>query len=70
MLMVVMGWKTWEDLCVKGRYGFDYVHHSDRLTTPLIRKEGMTKSTALIDPSEIINIFEQQAGRKPIYFRN
>jgi formate dehydrogenase major subunit len=25
-------------LCVKGRYGFDYPHHRDRLTTPLIRK--------------------------------
>ena len=22
-------------LCVKGRFGFDYVHHPDRLTTPL-----------------------------------
>ena len=25
-------------LCVKGRYGFDYVHHPHRLTKPLIRK--------------------------------
>ena len=25
-------------LCVKGRYGWDYVHHSDRLTKPLVRK--------------------------------
>ncbi len=24
-------------LCVKGRFGFDYLHHPDRLTTPLIR---------------------------------
>ena len=24
-------------LCVKGRYGFDYVHHPDRLTKPLVR---------------------------------
>lgn len=27
-------------LCVKGRFGFDYVHHPDRLTTPLIRRDG------------------------------
>ncbi|MEK7245213.1 MAG: 2Fe-2S iron-sulfur cluster-binding protein, partial [Pseudomonadota bacterium] len=27
-------------LCVKGRFGFDYVHHAHRLTRPLIRKEG------------------------------
>jgi predicted molibdopterin-dependent oxidoreductase YjgC len=26
--------------CVKGRFGFDYVHHPDRLTTPLVRREG------------------------------
>ena len=25
-------------LCVKGRFGFDYVHHPDRLTKPLIRR--------------------------------
>ena len=25
-------------LCVKGRYGYDYVHHSDRLTKPLVRE--------------------------------
>jgi predicted molibdopterin-dependent oxidoreductase YjgC len=26
-------------LCVKGRYGYDYIHHSDRLTKPLVRRE-------------------------------
>ncbi len=26
-------------LCVKGRYGYDYVHHPDRLTRPLVRRE-------------------------------
>jgi formate dehydrogenase major subunit len=31
-------------LCVKGRYGFDYVHHPHRLTKPLIRKPGVPKS--------------------------
>ena len=27
-------------LCIKGRYAFDFVHHPDRLTQPLIRKTG------------------------------
>ena len=27
-------------LCVKGRFGYTFVHHQDRLTTPLIRKDG------------------------------
>ncbi len=31
-------------LCVKGRFGFDYVHHDGRLTQPLIRKPGVPKS--------------------------
>jgi len=33
-------------LCVKGRYGFDYLHHSDRLTAPRVRRyliEGRAK---------------------------
>ena len=30
-------------LCVKGRFGFDYVHHRQRLTTPLIRRPGVPK---------------------------
>jgi formate dehydrogenase alpha subunit len=27
-------------LCVKGRYAYDFVHHEDRLTAPLIRRNG------------------------------
>ena len=30
-------------LCVKGRFGFDYVHSAQRLTVPLIRKEDVSK---------------------------
>ena len=30
-------------LCVKGRFGFDYVTHPHRLTKPLIRKDGVPK---------------------------
>jgi len=30
-------------LCVKGRYGFDYVNHPNRLTKPLIRRDGVRK---------------------------
>ena len=28
------------NLCVKGRFGYDYVHSNDRLTQPLMRKNG------------------------------
>ena len=27
-------------LCVKGRFGYTFVHHQDRLTTPLVRRNG------------------------------
>jgi formate dehydrogenase major subunit len=39
-------------LCVKGRFGFDYVHHPHRLTVPLIRKDGVAKNADdEIDPA-------------------
>ncbi|KAB2913838.1 MAG: formate dehydrogenase subunit alpha [Hyphomicrobiaceae bacterium] len=31
-------------LCVKGRFGFDYIHHPDRLSKPLIRRDGVGKN--------------------------
>src|ERR1700728_3480315 len=30
-------------LCVKGRFGFDYVHNPERLLKPMIRKDGVPK---------------------------
>jgi formate dehydrogenase major subunit len=38
-------------LCVKGRFGFDYVHHDERLTQPMIRKDGVSKHDVAIDPA-------------------
>ena len=39
-------------LCVKGRFGFDYVSNPQRLTKPMIRKEGVPKIPhEFIDPS-------------------
>jgi formate dehydrogenase major subunit len=38
-------------LCVKGRFGFDYVNNPDRLTQPMIRKDGVPKIPhEVIDP--------------------
>ncbi len=28
------------NLCVKGRYGYQFIGHADRLTTPLVRRDG------------------------------
>jgi formate dehydrogenase major subunit len=39
-------------LCVKGRFGFDYVHNKQRLTQPMIRKDGVPKVPhEFIDPA-------------------
>jgi formate dehydrogenase major subunit len=39
-------------LCVKGRFGFDYVTHPHRLTQPLIRKDGTAKDAfSDLDPA-------------------
>ena len=47
-------------LCVKGRYGFDFVHHPARLTRPLIRKPGTPKTTEII-PSRALHRYFREA---------
>jgi formate dehydrogenase major subunit len=47
-------------LCVKGRYGFDYVQHKHRLTKPLIRKEGVPKrKDFVVDPDNWQEVFRE-----------
>jgi formate dehydrogenase major subunit len=47
-------------LCVKGRYGFDYVQHRHRLTKPLIRKPGVPKHKDFaVDPENWQDVFRE-----------
>ncbi len=48
-------------LCIKGRYGFDYYRHPNRLTTPLIRrKDAPPKSADLVlDPAHPLEAFRE-----------
>jgi len=47
-------------LCVKGRYGFDYVQHPHRLTKPLIRKAGVPKDKSfVVDPNNWQEVFRE-----------
>jgi len=41
-------------LCVKGRYAFDFAHHEDRLTEPLIRKNGKLTPATWEEAFELI----------------
>src|SRR3954470_780202 len=39
-------------LCVKGRFGFDYVTNPQRITQPMVRKDGVAKrADDLVDPA-------------------
>nr|MBP6653201.1 formate dehydrogenase subunit alpha [Xylophilus sp.] len=47
-------------LCVKGRFGFDYAHHPQRLTVPLIRKPGVPKDPAQApQPGDWSSVFRE-----------
>jgi formate dehydrogenase major subunit len=49
-----------ERLCVKGRFGFDYVSHPHRLTKPLIRRDGIAKTAEFnVDPADPSPVFRE-----------
>ncbi len=54
-------------LCVKGRYGFDYVHHKQRLTKPLIRKPGVPKHADFtMDPANPLAYFREASWEEAL----
>ena len=56
-------------LCVKGRYGFDYAHHRQRLTVPLIRKPGAKKSGDFsVDPDNWRDAFREASWEEALAF--
>ena len=47
-------------LCVKGRFGFDYISNPQRLTKPMVRKDGVAKAADdLVDPSNPFTHFRE-----------
>ncbi|MEV8467886.1 formate dehydrogenase subunit alpha [Fluviibacterium sp. DFM31] len=44
-------------LCVKGRFGFDYIHHPHRLTRPLIRRDDAPPKGLNVDPGNLLTHF-------------
>src|SRR6185436_16833789 len=54
-------------LCVKGRYGFDYVQHKHRLTTPLIRKPEVAKRKDFtVDPDDWRSVFREASWEEAL----
>jgi formate dehydrogenase major subunit len=46
-------------LCVKGRFGFDYIHHDHRLTKPLIRRADAPAKGLNVDPGNWQQFFRE-----------
>jgi formate dehydrogenase major subunit len=47
-------------LCVKGRFGFDYISNPQRLMKPLVRKDGVKKAADdLVDPANPFTHFRE-----------
>jgi len=46
-------------LCVKGRFGFDYIHHDHRLTRPLIRRADAPAKGLNVDPDNWQEVFRE-----------
>lgn len=42
-------------LCVKGRFGFHFINHPDRLTTPLIKREGVLKEATWDEALDLVS---------------
>ncbi|MDC9728119.1 MAG: formate dehydrogenase subunit alpha [Methyloprofundus sp.] len=55
-------------LCVKGRYGFNYIHNPLRLTKPLIRRDGVAKTTELLDPNDLDSVFREATWDEALDF--
>ncbi|WP_298360758.1 formate dehydrogenase subunit alpha [uncultured Litoreibacter sp.] len=55
-------------LCVKGRFGFDYVDHKHRLTKPLIRRDDAPAKGLNVDPSDLSTHFREASWDEALDF--
>ena len=55
-------------LCVKGRFGFDYIHHEHRLTKPLIRRDDAPAKGLNVDPANWQTHFREASWDEALDF--
>jgi len=55
-------------LCVKGRFGFDYIHHDHRLTKPLIRRDDAPAKGLNVDPGNWSEVFREATWDEALDF--
>jgi formate dehydrogenase major subunit len=54
-------------LCVKGRFGFDYIHHPHRLTAPLVRLPNVKKDpNDQVDPANPFTHFREASWEEAL----
>jgi formate dehydrogenase major subunit len=55
-------------LCVKGRFGYDYIHHPHRLTKPLIRRDDAPAKGLNADPANWQEVFREASWDEALDF--
>ncbi|MEM6595868.1 MAG: formate dehydrogenase subunit alpha [Pseudomonadota bacterium] len=55
-------------LCVKGRFGYDYIHHNHRLTKPLIRRDDAPAKGLNVDPENWQEFFREATWDEALDF--
>ena len=55
-------------LCVKGRFGYDYIHHGHRLTKPLIRRDDAPAKGLNVDPDNWQEVFREATWDEALDF--
>lgn len=55
-------------LCVKGRFGYDYIHHQHRLTKPLIRREDAPAKGLNVNPDNWQEFFREASWDEALDF--
>ena len=55
-------------LCVKGRFGYEYIHHNHRLTKPLIRREDAPAKGLNVDPNNWQKYFREASWDEALDF--
>ena len=55
-------------LCVKGRFGFDYIHHDHRLKKPLIRRSDAPEKGLNVDPNNWSDFFREATWDEALDF--
>ena len=55
-------------LCVKGRFGYDYIHHQHRLTKPLIRRDDAPAKGLNVNPDNWQEFFREATWDEALDF--